>query len=158
MTFAFSIRNSSFLKRAAALVLAVSSASATLPLEARPLEPAERRYLPYSGAIPGCDDPSVLSRIQSRFHDAESEFWLSGLDIVGFERVEEIGYRSNGVDYIPRRYCMGRVYMNDQKLRTISYSIAENLGIIGVGFGVEWCVAGLDREYAYAPNCKMARP
>ena len=38
------------------------------------------------------------------------------------------------------------------------YSINEDLGIIGFGFGVEWCVGGLDRNDAYAPNCKMARP
>ncbi|WP_051952665.1 hypothetical protein [Methylocapsa aurea] len=125
---------------------------------ARPLVPAERRYSPYDGILPACDDPAALERIQSRFHDRESEFWKTGLEILGFEKVTEIGYRSNGLDYIPRRYCVARAYMNDAQLRSVSFSINQDLGIIGIGFGVEWCVSGLDRNDAYAPNCKMARP
>jgi hypothetical protein len=126
---------------------------------ARPLTPAETRYSPYDGRVPGCGDPDVVSRIQSRFSQTEGEYWHSGLEIVGFDKVDEIGYRSDGADFIPRRYCVAQAIMNDQKLRTVSYSIGQDLGIIGFfGFGVEWCVAGLDRERSYAPNCKMARP
>ena len=32
------------------------------------------------------------------------------------------------------------------------------LGLFGMTWNVNWCVAGLDRELSYAPNCKMARP
>jgi len=125
---------------------------------ARPLVPAERRYDPYASNLPACDDPAVFERIQGRFHDAEVEYWKSGLEILGFESVTQIGYRSIGLDYIPRRYCVASVVMNDTKIRKVSYSVGEDLGIIGIGFGVEWCIAGLDRHDAYAPNCKMARP
>ena len=125
---------------------------------ARPLVPAERRYDYYSGRLADCADPHVLARIQSRFYDRESEFWKSGLQILGFDRVREIGMRTNGLDYIPRRYCMAQAHLNDQSARTVSYSIVDDMGIIGWGFGVDWCVAGLDRNYADAPNCKMARP
>lgn len=128
-------------------------------VQARPLTPAEARRYPYGANLPDCGDPSVVSRIQSTFSQAEDQYWHSGLAILGFDKVDEIGYRANGVDYIPRRYCVAQAVMNDQKLRTVSYSIGQDLGIIGwFGFGVEWCVAGLDREKAYAPNCKMARP
>ncbi|MCI0734716.1 MAG: hypothetical protein L0Y50_00310 [Beijerinckiaceae bacterium] len=129
-----------------------------LPAAARPLVPAERRYLPYSGVLPACDDPSVFERIQGRFHDRESEFWNTGLEILGFDEVREIGYNTNGYDYIPRRYCTARAILNTIRPHAVSYSIAEDLGIIGFGFGIEWCVSGLDRNFAYAPNCKMARP
>jgi hypothetical protein len=133
---------------------------ASLPVaaQARPLVPAERRYDWFEGRVPACDDPNVFERIQSRFQAREGEFWKSGLLISGFDRVREIGMRSNGLDLIPRRYCEARAFMNDGKLRTVSYTIAEDMGIIGWGFGVDWCVSGLDRNYAYAPNCKMARP
>jgi hypothetical protein len=30
--------------------------------------------------------------------------------------------------------------------------------MIGASWGVEWCVVGLDRDWAYNPRCKMARP
>ncbi|WOJ88874.1 hypothetical protein RZS28_13795 [Methylocapsa polymorpha] len=127
-------------------------------VSARPLTPAERRYFPWDGILPECGDPEVLERIQSRFYDRESEFWKTGLEIAGFEEVREIGYRSNGLDYIPRRYCVGRAFLNDGRSRSVSYSINKELGITGVGFGVEWCVAGLDRNDAYSPACKMAQP
>jgi hypothetical protein len=129
------------------------------PAAARPLVPAERRYIPYYDLVPACGDPAVFERIQGRFHDRESEFWNTGLEILGFDEVREIGYKTNGYDYIPHRYCIARAYLNDaKKPHHVSYSINEDLGIIGFGFGVEWCVGGLDRSDAYAPNCKMARP
>jgi len=141
-----------------AALLALSTVC-TGQAHARPLTPAETRESPYDGQVPGCGDPDVVSRIQSRFSQTEGEYWHSGLEIVGFDKIDEIGYRTNGTDYIPRRYCVAEAIMNDQKLRTVSYSIGQDLGIIGFfGFGVEWCVAGLDRERSYAPNCKMARP
>lgn len=130
----------------------------SMPATGRPLVPAEKRDFPYSGQLPACDDPAVFERIQSRFYQRESEYWKSGLEIVGFEQAREIGFRANGLDYIPRRYCVARAVMNDTKLREVSYSVDENLGIIGFGFEVEWCVAELDRLNAYAPGCKMARP
>jgi hypothetical protein len=141
-----------------AALLAVSMLCAG-QADARPLTPAETRQSPYDGSVPGCGDPDVFSRIQSHFSQTEGEYWHSGLEILGFNKIDEIGYRTNGTDYIPRRYCVAEAMMNDQKARTVSYSIGQDLGIIGFfGFGVEWCVAGLDRERSYAPNCKMARP
>lgn len=145
--------------RAAGIVFAACALLAAAgAAQARPLTPAESRDSRYLGALPACDDPGVLSRIQNRFWSREAEYWGSGLAIVGYDRVREIGYRSNGADYIPRRYCTARVFLNDQLTRQVSYSIGEDLGIIGWGYGVEWCVSGLDRHFAYAPNCKMARP
>lgn len=126
--------------------------------EARPLVPAEQRYDYYSGGLPSCADPQVFGRIQSHFNEREAEFWKSGLEIVGFGAPREIGMRSNGLDYIPRRYCIARAYLNNQSSREVSYSIIEDQGIIGFSFGVDWCLSGLDRNYADAPNCRMARP
>lgn len=125
---------------------------------ARPLVPAERRYSPYSGVLPACDDSSVLGTISDRFQATQSEYWSSGLQIVGYDRVHEIGYRTTGLDYIPRRYCGAEAVMNDQKAHAVSYWIGEGLGIIGTGWGVEWCIVGLDHNYADALNCKQARP
>ena len=38
------------------------------------------------------------------------------------------------------------------------YDIGEDLGMIGWGYGVEWCVVGLDRNHAYEPACGALRP
>lgn len=125
---------------------------------ARPLTPAERRYQPYDGSLPFCDDPGVLGKVNSKFQSREAEYWNSGLAIVGYEKIHEIGYRSTGADYIPRRYCKANVFMNDQKVRQLTYWVGENLGPIGIGWGIDWCISGLDRNYAYGLDCKAANP
>jgi hypothetical protein len=139
----------------AAFVLAATLAS---PLLARPLVPAERRYFPYSGALPSCADPGVLDRVSSQFAGVEDEYWKSGLKIVSYDFIREISYRGDGLDLIPRRYCQAKGIFNDGRVRPVTYNIGEELGFSSYGFGVELCVGGLDRENAYAPNCKMARP
>jgi hypothetical protein len=112
----------------------------------------------YEGIVPFCEDPGVAGKITSRFNAKEREYWNSDLSIQTFDRQHEIGYRPWGPGYIPRRFCTGRVMTSDGRYREVSYSIAEDLGAIGASWGVEWCVSGLDRNLAYAPGCKMARP
>jgi hypothetical protein len=123
--------------------------------------PAERWTRPFSASpseIPTCDSPGVLSTLQSRFTQTESEYWASSLFIVSFERVRPIGFRPWGLDFVPRLFCSGVVTTSDGVRRQIDYSVIEDGGMIGASWGVEWCVGGLDRSLAYAPNCKMARP
>lgn len=120
--------------------------------------PAEQRILPWSAAIPACQDTSVLGEIASRFAEKESRFWNSSLTIVGYERIRPLAWRPWGLDMIPRRFCTAMATTSDGRKRRIDYSVREDLGIIGATWGVEWCVSGLDRNSAYAPNCKMARP
>jgi hypothetical protein len=50
------------------------------------------------------------------------------------------------------------VEVSDGRKHAIHYSIAEDAGMIGASWGVIWCVAGLDRNWAYSPACKMALP
>jgi hypothetical protein len=112
----------------------------------------------YDGYLPSCDDPAVSAKIAARFARKESEYWHSDLTLDHFDRYEQIGFRPWGESFIPRRFCTARVLTSDGIYRTVSFAVAEDLGIIGVGWGVEWCVSGLDRNLAYAPACKMARP
>ncbi len=128
------------------------------PLQARPLVPAENRDLPYSGLVKVCEDPAAVGYIQGSFAARELEFWHSGLTILGFQDVREIGFRSNGLDYIPRRYCQARAIMSDNKVRSVSYQITEAGGSIGFTDNVVWCVVGLDRDNAFAPACREAQP
>jgi hypothetical protein len=120
--------------------------------------PAEARWAPFFDDMPLCDDSVVLSTISGRFAGTQREFWNSNLAIAGFERVREIGFRSNGLSYIPRRYCVARAAMTDQRQRTVAYAIGTQLGIIGNTWGVEWCVVGIDPTLAYAPDCQVIKP
>lgn len=112
----------------------------------------------YSGDVPACDEQAALNLIAQRFSETEQRFWASNLAITQFEKLSEIAFEPWGPQYLPRRYCKGTIYTNDARKRAIYYSIVEAGGFIGAGWGVEWCVVGLDRNYAYAPSCKMARP
>jgi hypothetical protein len=112
----------------------------------------------FESVIPACDTSWALSTIQRRFGTKEGRFWNSGLQITDFDRVREVAFRPWANGTIPRRFCTGRVLTSDGRWRPVHYSIIEDGGVIGATWGVEWCVVGLDRNWAYNPSCKMARP
>ena len=120
--------------------------------------PAEQRYIPFSGDIEKCDDADSLWWIVHHFSHKESEYWNSPLEIQSIDDIHEIGMRSNGVQYIPRRYCVGHAHMSDMKTRTIVYQIIEHAGFAGLSNNTEWCVVGLDRDLSYAPACAILKP
>ncbi|RFB78814.1 hypothetical protein [Methylovirgula sp. 4M-Z18] len=141
-----------------ALVLPGLVAASTSGVSARPILPAEKRFLPYTGDVPACDEGGILSTIQSRFSQKESYYWNSSLTLQSFDRIKQLGFRSDGADYIPRRYCAARVLASDNKYRQVVYQIGEDLGMIGWGPGVTWCVEGLDRDLSYGLHCRTLRP
>ena len=110
----------------------------------------------YDGDLPACD--AALDRIASRFAQKEGRFWNSSLQILGFEKVRQTAFRPWAQYTIPRRFCSAVALVSDGRRRRVDYWIGEDTGTLGVGWGVEWCVVGLDRNWAYNPACKMARP
>jgi hypothetical protein len=110
----------------------------------------------YDGNLPPCE--AALGDIASRFAEKESRFWNSSLQILDFERVREVAFRPWARNTIPRRFCSAVAVVSDGRKHRVSYWIGEDTGFIGATWGVEWCVVGLDRNWAYNPACKMARP
>jgi hypothetical protein len=110
----------------------------------------------YDGDLPACE--VALDKIASRFAQKEGQFWNSSLQILGFEKVRETAFRPWAKQTIPRRFCSAVALVSDGRKHRVDYWIGEDTGPIGIGWGVEWCVAGLDRNWAYNPGCKMARP
>jgi hypothetical protein len=110
----------------------------------------------YDGRVANCE--AALSTIASQFQEKESTFWNSNLQITAYGRVHETAFRPWQSDNIPRRYCSADAMLSDGKPRTVYYSIIEDGGFASFGQGVEWCVTGLDRNWAYAPGCRSARP
>jgi hypothetical protein len=112
----------------------------------------------YDSILPPCD--AALDTIASRFATKESRFWSSNLQIVGFADVRETALRPwVGADQaIPRRFCSGKAQVSDGRWHALHYVIVEDAGLIGMTWGVDFCVTGLDRNWAYNPACKMARP
>jgi len=112
----------------------------------------------YDGVLPPCEYGYVLDRIQSRFATKEGRFWNSELRILGFEQIRETAFRPWAPQAIPRRFCSAVAITSDGQRRAMHYSIGEDTGMAGMGWGVEWCVVGTDRNWAYNPGCAMARP
>jgi hypothetical protein len=110
----------------------------------------------YDAVLPECE--AALDTIASRFATKESRFWNSNLQIVGFEHVRQTAFSPWANGTIPRRFCSAVARVSDGLKHRVDYSIIEDAGIIGTTWGVEWCVVGFDRNWAYNPACKMARP
>lgn len=142
------------------LLLALGCALALFgpAVQAAEIVPSEKRVIPYVAHLPLCGDPKVLAFISSRFAEREAKFWGSNLTLVEYSRITPLAWRPWGLDTIPRRYCYAKVATSQGSTHRVDYSVREDLGFIGVGWGVEWCVLGLDRNLAYSPSCRMARP
>ncbi len=112
----------------------------------------------YSANVPLCEESGPLSRIRSRFGTKEGRFWNSDLKILDFANVREVAFRPWTPGAIPRRFCRADALISDGVKRPVYYSIIEDAGLIGMTYGVEWCVVGLDRNWAYNPACRMAKP
>jgi hypothetical protein len=110
----------------------------------------------YDGRVKVCE--KVLGTITAQFQEKESRFWNSSLQITAYGQIHETAFRPWQSDNIPRRYCSADVMLSDGQPHQVHYSIIEDGGFAGFGQGVEWCVTGLDRNWAYNPGCKAARP
>jgi len=112
----------------------------------------------YDGILPSCDAQAALYKISSRFNMKENDFWHSDLRIIAFDKIRETAFRPWAGNAIPRRYCSAIVDISDGRRTVVHYSIGEDTGMIGMTWGVEWCVVGLDRNWSFNPACKMALP
>jgi len=110
----------------------------------------------YDGRVKPCE--AALGTITNQFWEKESTFWNSSLRITAYGDIHETAFRPWQSDNIPRRYCSGNVMLSDGKMHAVHYSIIEDGGLAGFGQGVEWCVTGLDRNWAYNPGCRAAGP
>ena len=112
----------------------------------------------YDRQMPACDYPGALDRIIGNFRTKEIRFWNSELEIVGIEHIRETAVMPWAAQSIPRRFCSGVALISDGARHPIYFSIGEDTGMIGMDFGVNFCVVGLDRNWAYGPGCRAAKP
>jgi hypothetical protein len=146
--------------RSASVALGVLFAVLALGQTAHAANPLELNFWlsgpRYDGRVAECE--RALGTISVQFQEKESQFWNSALQITGYGRVHETAFRPWQSDNIPRRFCSADVMLSDGKMRSVHYSIIEDGGFAGFGQGVEWCVTGLDRNWAYNPSCRAAKP
>jgi hypothetical protein len=139
----------------------------------QPSVTAERRTSPFDAQVKLCNDETVLNDIKERFATRESRDWKTNLQITSIHHVRSIGFRSNGHDLIPRRFCSARATLSNGKAHALTFNISEDGGFSGwhgsyfwgywkfptaSSYHLEWCISGLDRHNTYAPGCAAARP
>ena len=112
----------------------------------------------YDREMPPCDYPWALNNIMSDFQNKETVFWNSSLQIVGIDHIQQTAVLPWAAQSMPQRFCSGTARVSDGSSHRIFYSIAEATSLIGVGWGINFCVVGLDRDFAYGPHCRAARP
>jgi len=110
----------------------------------------------YHGQLPACE--AALGMISVQFAEKERRFWNSDLIIISYANVHEVAYSPWAPGTIPRRYCRAEADVSDGRRHRVNFWIGEDTSFDGIGAGVEWCVVGLDRNWAYNPACKMALP
>ena len=145
--------------RSALILMAVLAGGAAMAADS-PYSPEARGIVVIEDdkKLPLCNHPGLFTTIASDFADKEREYWRSGARLVSFEAPIELGYRPWGPEFIPRRFCRTRAMASGGTVHDVFYSVGYQTGTLGIVHGVTWCVAGYDRNLAYAPGCKMAAP
>lgn len=146
----------------AGLAFLLAGLAAPVAVEARDrgFPTAEERLLGWSGALPACDDPAVLARINRGFDAREQRFWDGRLRLGEITHSRQIALRPWGPSHIPRRFCQAQARIETNaapRNSRIDYIITEGTGLFG-GWGVEWCATALVRHQHAGPDCRAMRP
>ena len=112
----------------------------------------------YDALVPLCDDRACWARSARRFAHKEGEFWNSNLEIVGIDRVREAGVPPLGTRRRSRAGSAAASRASPTAAPRRALFDPRDLRLARRRWGVEWCVVGLDRNWAYNPSCRMARP
>lgn len=114
------------------------------------------RSAPWTG--PACDEDAVLRRITAHFDQAEARYWHTGVRMAQITQARETAFRDWDPKIIATRYCSGTAYLSDGSRYGLVYWLRSEQGFAGVGWGVQFCLVGRDRDYSYAPHCRNLRP
>ncbi len=107
-----------------------------------------------------CDNPAVLRAITHRFTINDRNVLQRGLAIDDYYDIFEdkfVAASEAAGTLIDRRFCRGKVVMNDGRTRTIWYMIELGQGYAGVGANVDYCISGLDPWHIYGAHCRSVR-
>ena len=107
-----------------------------------------------------CDNPAVLRAISKRFAINDRNVIQRGLAIEDYYDVHQEQFVAAGEiegTLIDRRFCRGKVAMNDGRSRTIWYMIELGQGFASMGANVEYCISGLDPWHIYGAYCRSVR-
>lgn len=107
--------------------------------------------------IPTCADAGLASRVVDQFNDVERTYWQGRNTMTALAGMLENGFHPARDDKVARRWCRGVALFADGARREIVLELSADTGFVGIGYGLAYCVQGLDRHFTYAPNCRVLR-
>lgn len=107
--------------------------------------------------IPLCADPGLAGRVVNQFNDVERTYWNGQHTLVSLAGMFENGFHPARDDKVARRWCRGIALFADGAQRQIVLELSADTGFVGIGYGLAYCIQGLDRHWTYAPNCRVLR-
>ncbi|WP_310619007.1 hypothetical protein [Flexibacterium corallicola] len=106
--------------------------------------------------LPSCDSMWTMYFVKSAIGNAVYPYY-GGLRVRGVEHIKETGYRLGNPSPVARRYCAGTANLSNGTQRAIYYKIIEHDGFLGLLWGVEACLLGLDKFRVYDGKCRTVR-
>ncbi|WP_439528911.1 cytoplasmic protein [Pannonibacter sp.] len=126
---------------------------------ALPVQAQEQVYFSSTAEprLPACDSPAVQSAVAGRVASADALYY-GGRTITVIDRIAETAYKANGISPLARRFCTGIATLSDGSRHTVHYALVQHGGFVGLSWGVDACLNGLDRWYVHDASCRTVRP
>lgn len=136
-----------------AIVYAAAFAGFCLSAQAQ-----DRPYFSWNGEprIPACEEAAVQRAVIGHVARADAVY-SGGITIREMHRIVETGYSVDRPSPYARRFCEARAMMSDGRQRRVYYAITEHSSFVGLSWGLEACVAGIDPWRVYDARCRTAR-
>lgn len=112
---------------------------------------------PAQDRLPACESPAVLHAAMAHIAAADAAY-RGGVTIQSISRIEQTGYGEPLGSLLAQRYCSGQATLSDGRSHNVYFRIAEGRGLLGLTWGVQACLPGLDKWYVYDGRCEAIRP
>lgn len=108
--------------------------------------------------IVDCAEGGVTSFIDHRFDYKARHYLRQDLDILAIHSIVNTHVqRSDETHPIQRVYCHAKADMSDGRRRDLWYMIESNMGFVGIGNRIRFCIAGLDPWHVDGRQCRSVR-
>jgi hypothetical protein len=107
--------------------------------------------------IPECADRALAGAVIGRFNQTESMYSNGRHTMTAIAGMRQTDFHPMRDDKVARRWCQGTALFADGARRRLVLELGSNTGHLGLTYGLTYCVDGLDRLMAHAPNCRVLR-
>ncbi|MCF6321964.1 MAG: hypothetical protein L3J32_09380 [Rhizobiaceae bacterium] len=121
------------------------------------LVPPTPSYALMFKSLPVCTNTGVLEKVVKRYNKADSNLWQKGVRMNAINGAREHTVNPLYESAIDRRYCRAKAYLSNGQHYTVYFLIERGMGLAGTGWGVEYCLRGSDKWYAYGSGCRVLR-